>query len=264
MGLASPVRSTAGIGSPSRSPATARRRPPARWCGSSCDLRPQTGSSGAEGGARRAPPFACRSPSSRCRAMEFAEPVPAVLDHRTYVRYGPGLSASPTPPLVLEPVQTVLGEAIPLDEVAFVVVDLETTGGSPIDDAITEIGAVRFEGAARVGSFQTLVDPERPIPPAITHLTGISDRSVAGAPSLATILPTFLEFARGAVIVAHNASFDVGFLNANLLRLDYPTLATPAVCTAKLARRLVWPEVPNVRLRTLAGYFRTRVQPTHR
>ena len=87
---------------------------------------------------------------------------------------------------------------------------------------------------------------------------------MAGAPSLATVLPTFLEFARGAVIVAHNAAFDVGFLNANLLRLDYPTLPAPAVCTAKLARRLVWPEVPNVRLRTLAGYFRTRVQPTHR
>ncbi len=170
-----------------------------------------------------------------------------------------------TPPLVLgEPVQTVLGDAIPLEEVSFVVVDLETTGGSPVDDAITEIGAVRFEGAERVGSFQSLVDPERPIPPAITHLTGISDRSVAGAPSLATVLPTFLEFARGAVIVAHNASFDVGFLNANLLRLDYPMLPAPAVCTAKLARRLVWPEVPNVRLRTLAGYFRTRVQPTHR
>ncbi|HEV8087872.1 MAG TPA: DEDD exonuclease domain-containing protein [Actinomycetota bacterium] len=197
--------------------------------------------------------------------MEPADPPPAVLDHRTYVRYGPGLSASLTPPLVLgEPVQTVLGEAIPLHEVSFVVVDLETTGGSPVDDAITEIGAVRFEGAERVGSFQTLVDPERPIPPAITHLTGISDRSVAGAPSLATVLPTFLEFARGAVIVAHNAAFDVGFLNANLLRLDYPTLPAPAVCTAKLARRLVWPEVPNVRLRTLAGYFRTRVQPTHR
>ena len=87
---------------------------------------------------------------------------------------------------------------------------------------------------------------------------------VAGAPSLATVMPSFLEFARGAVIVAHNASFDVGFLNANLLRLEYPTLPSPAVCTAKLARRLVWPEVPNVRLRTLASYFRTRVQPNHR
>jgi len=187
------------------------------------------------------------------------------LDDRTHVRYRPALATSLTPPLVVgEPVQTVLGEAIPLDEVSFVVVDLETTGGSPVDDAITEIGAVRFEGAERVASFQTLVDPERPIPPAITHLTGISDRSVAGAPSLATVMPSFLEFARGAVIVAHNASFDVGFLNANLLRMDYPTLPGPAVCTAKLARRLVWPEVPNVRLRTLAGYFRTRVQPTHR
>src|SRR5262245_54971839 len=193
------------------------------------------------------------------------DPPSTVLDDRTYVRYRPALSISPSPPLVLnEPVQTVLGEAIPLDEVAFVVVDLETTGGSPVDDAITEVGAVRFEGAERVGTFQTLVDPERPIPPAITHLTGISDRSVAGAPTLTSVLPSFLEFARGAVIVAHNASFDVGFLNANLLRLEYPTLPSPAVCTAKLARRLVWPEVPNVRLRTLAGYFRTRVQPTHR
>jgi DNA polymerase-3 subunit epsilon len=202
--------------------------------------------------------------TSMASSRREADRPPAMLDHRTHVRYGPPLSASSSPVLLAEPVQTVLGEAIALNEVSFVVVDLETTGGSPVDDAITEIGAVRFEGAERVASFQTLVDPERPIPPAITHLTGISDRSVAGAPSLATVMPSFLEFARGAVIVAHNASFDVGFLNANLLRLDYPTLPSPAVCTAKLARRLVWPEVPNVRLRTLAGYFRTRIQPTHR
>ena len=123
---------------------------------------------------------------------------------------------------------------------------------------------MKFLGAERVGTFQTLVDPERPIPPTITHLTGISDRLVAGAPSLPQVLPSFLEFARGAVIVAHNATFDVGFLNANLLRLDHDTLPSPAVCTAKLARRLVWPEVPNVRLGTLATYFRTRVRPTHR
>jgi DNA polymerase-3 subunit epsilon len=98
----------------------------------------------------------------------------------------------------------------------------------------------------------------------VAHLTGITDGMVAGAPSFAEIAPSFLEFARGAVVVAHNASFDVGFLNAALLRLDYPPLPTPAVCTAKLARRLVWPDVPNVRLRTLATYFRTRAQPTHR
>jgi DNA polymerase-3 subunit epsilon len=173
------------------------------------------------------------------------------------------ISATPAETL-FEPVQTVLGDAEPLEGTAFVVVDLETTGGSPVDDAITEIGAVRYEGMERVGSFRSLVDPRRPIPTSITHLTGISDGLVADAPTIEQILPTFLEFARGCVVVAHNASFDVGFLNAALLRLDYPVLPSPAVCTAKLARRLVWPEVPNVRLRTLAGYFRTRVQPIHR
>ncbi len=78
------------------------------------------------------------------------------------------------------------------------------------------------------------------------------------------MLPAFLEFARGAVFVAHNARFDFSFLNENLGRLDYPLLEGPPVCTAKLARRVVWPEVPNVRLHTLAQYFRTRVKPTHR
>jgi len=197
--------------------------------------------------------------------MPAGDPLPPLLDVRTSVRYGSTLPISPTPAQVLlEPVQTALGDAVPLDEVDFVVVDLETTGGSPVDDAITEIGAVRFRGAERVGSFQSLVDPERPIPRYIAHLTGIDDRLVAGAPALFELLPSFLEFARGAVIVAHNATFDVGFLNANLLRLDYEALPAPAVCTAKLARRLVWPDVPNVKLHTLAGYFRTRVRPTHR
>jgi hypothetical protein len=139
--------------------------------------------------------------------MVLPNPSEGRLDHRTGVRYGGALPISPTPAQILfEPVQGVLGDAVPLGAVDFVVVDLETTGGSPIDDAITEIGAVRFHGVERVGSFGSLVDPERPIPRAITHLTGISDRLVAGAPTLPEILPTFLEFARGCVVVAHNAA----------------------------------------------------------
>jgi DNA polymerase-3 subunit epsilon len=197
--------------------------------------------------------------------MSPRSPRASVLDIRTPVRYAVDLPSSPTPAQLFgEPVQTALGDAVPLGELTFVVVDLETTGGSPVDDTITEIGAVRFEGAERVGSFQTLVDPMRPIPPYVAHLTGITDRMVAGAPPLQQVIPAFLEFARGAVIVAHNASFDVGFLNATLLRLDYPPLPGPQICTAKLARRLVWPDVPNVKLGTLAAYFRTRVRPTHR
>jgi DNA polymerase-3 subunit epsilon len=87
---------------------------------------------------------------------------------------------------------------------------------------------------------------------------------VAGAPSIAPVIASFAEFARGCVFVAHNARFDFTFLNAALERLDHDPLPPPPVCTAKLARRVVWPDVPNVRLQTLARYFRTTVRPSHR
>ena len=164
----------------------------------------------------------------------------------------------------MRPVQATLAEAVPLREVTFVVVDLETTGGSPRDSRITEIGAVRIAGGERLGTFQALIDPCEPIPPYVAHLTGIDDHLVRGQPPIEAVLPSFLEFARGAIFVAHNARFDFSFLNENLRRLDYMTLEGPPVCTAKLARRVVWPDVPNVRLRTLAEYFRTRTVPTHR
>jgi DNA polymerase III subunit epsilon len=162
------------------------------------------------------------------------------------------------------PIQTTLDLGIPLHQVTFCVVDLETTGGSPADCRITEVGAVKYVGGERIGSFQALVNPEVPIPPFITHLTGIDDRAVAAEPPIEEILPAFLEFCRGAVFVAHNARFDFSFLNANLVRLGYHPLPAPAVCTARLARRVVWPDVPNVRLLTLSRYFRTRVVPNHR
>jgi DNA polymerase-3 subunit epsilon len=161
-------------------------------------------------------------------------------------------------------VQTTLEQGVPLSEVTFCVVDLETTGGSPTDARITEIGAVAYRGGERLGVFQTLVNPGVPIPPFITHLTGIDDLTVAGAPPLPAVLPSFVEFARGAVFVAHNARFDFAFLNVALERSGYDPLPPPPVCTARLARRVVWPEVPNVRLPTLAEYFRTAVRPTHR
>ena len=166
--------------------------------------------------------------------------------------------------MLSSPVQTTLAEAVPLRDVPFVVVDLETTGGSPKDSRITEIGAVLVTGGERIGTFQALVNPEEPIPPFISHLTGIDDFLVREEPPVEAILPAFLEFAHGAVFVAHNARFDFSFLNENLGRLDYPLLEGPPVCTAKLAKRVVWPDVPNVRLHTLAQYFRTRVKPTHR
>jgi DNA polymerase III subunit epsilon len=191
------------------------------------------------------------------------------LAPRTYVRYPVAPAHRPTeatlhPDLLTEPLQTTLDEGVPLHEVPFCVVDLETTGGSPRDCRITEVGAVRYLGGERVGVFQALVNPGEPIPPFIAQLTGISDALVSPEPPIEAVLPAFVEFARGAVFVAHNARFDFTFLNENLRRLDYPLLPGPPVCTAKLARRVVWPDVPNVRLRTLAQYFRTRATPIHR
>ena len=152
----------------------------------------------------------------------------------------------------------------PLSQVTFCFVDLETTGGSPADSRITEIGAVAYRGGERLGSFQTLVDPETPIPRFITHLTGIDELTVRDAPPIEAALPSFLEFARGSVLVAHNASFDYRFLCAETNRLEYERPPGPPVCTAKLARRVLQAEVPNVRLATLADYFRTVTRPQHR
>ena len=166
--------------------------------------------------------------------------------------------------MLAQAVQATLEEGIPLEEVTFCVVDLETTGGSPVDSGITEIGALTYRGGERLGVFETLVNPGVAIPRYISHLTGIDDVMVAGAPPIEAVLPTFAEFAHGTVFVAHNARFDFTFLNVALQRLDFDPLPPPPVCTARLARRVVWPDVPNVRLRTLAQYFRTAVRPNHR
>ncbi|MCV2491331.1 DEDD exonuclease domain-containing protein [Geodermatophilus sp. YIM 151500] len=153
----------------------------------------------------------------------------------------------------------------PLVDVTFVVVDLETTGGSPNDSAITEIGAVKVRGGQVLGEFQTLVDPGREIPPYISVLTGITTAMVTSAPRIAAVLPAFLEFSRGAVLVAHNAPFDVGFLKAACAGSGIPWPAAASVDTAVLARRvLTRDEVPNCKLATLAPYFRTSTEPCHR
>jgi DNA polymerase-3 subunit epsilon len=152
----------------------------------------------------------------------------------------------------------------PLHATTFVVVDLETTGGSPQVCGITEFGAVKIHGGEVIGEFQSLVDPGQSIPASISALTGITDAMVAARPGVEAVLPTFLEFCRGAVLVAHNAGFDLGFLNAALVRLDYPRLDNPVVCTAALARRLVRDEVRNCKLATLAELFRCRTMPIHR
>jgi len=152
----------------------------------------------------------------------------------------------------------------PLIDVPFCVVDLETTGGSPADCEITEIGAVRYRGGELEGTFQTLVDPGVAIPPFITVLTGITQAMVVEAPRVAEALPAFLEFLGDAVVVGHNVRFDLSFLNAAAERLGYGRLPNRSVDTAALARRLVRSETRNLKLGTLAAHFRSPVTPNHR
>lgn len=155
-----------------------------------------------------------------------------------------------------------------LRETTFVVVDLETTGGRPSGDnhdSITEIGAVKVRGGEVLGEFATLIDPGRRIPPQIVALTGITSAMVSDAPTIGAVLPSFLEFCRGAVLVAHNAGFDVGFLRAAAERNNLPWPTPPVLCTVRLARRaLTRDEAPSVRLSALAQLFGAATRPTHR
>ena len=152
----------------------------------------------------------------------------------------------------------------PLHDVTFCIIDLETTGGNRNDDTITEIGAVKVRGGEFLGTFQTLVNPGRAIPPQITVLTGLSDVLVSNAPRIEAVLGTLIDFVGDSVIVGHNAGFDVGFLRAACQRADREPLGGTVVDTVALARRLVRDEVPNCKLGTLASRFGLDHRPSHR
>ncbi|MDN4160716.1 DEDD exonuclease domain-containing protein [Nocardioides abyssi] len=154
----------------------------------------------------------------------------------------------------------------PLRDITFTVVDLETTGGSAEGGSmITEIGAVKVRGGEVLGEFQTLVDPEQPIPPFIAVLTGISNAMVSGAPPVESALPAFLEFAAGTVLVAHNAPFDIGFLKHFCEQQGRPWPTFEVLDTARLARRVITKDdAPNCKLSSLARAFGSTTTPNHR
>lgn len=174
-------------------------------------------------------------------------------DHRLCVREGGSVE------LVCEDTETRL-----LNEADFVVVDLETTGAKTPPCRVTEIGAYRVSQGRIVAEFQSLVNPETPIPPFIVNLTGINNQMVKDAPCFAEIAPRWLEFAGDAVLVAHNASFDVRFLNHELSRV-FPgrRMGNSHLCTVILSRR-IFPGLENYRLQTVADHFSITISDRHR
>ncbi len=151
-----------------------------------------------------------------------------------------------------------------LRQTTFAVVDLETTGGPPSGAEITEVGAVKVRGGEELARLGTLVNPGVPVPPFIAVLTGITTAMLEPAPPFEKVLPSLLEFLQGAVLVAHNAPYDVSFLKAACAIHGYTWPAPRVIDTAALARRvLLRDEVPNRKLGTLAAYFKTHT-PTHR
>lgn len=151
-----------------------------------------------------------------------------------------------------------------LQDLNWCVFDLETTGGTPPLHRIIEIGAVRIEKGEMVKDFKALVQPNRPIPDYVVRLTGITDGELKGAPQIEEVLPQFMEFAKDTVLVAHNALFDINFLDYELRRLGMEPLKEAGVCTLKMSRGLLKDEVTAHKLEALAEHFGLTIEDRHR
>ena len=156
------------------------------------------------------------------------------------------------------------GSALLLEDATYVVVDLETTGLRPGESGICEIGAVRLRGFEVEAEFQTLVDPGLPIAPGASALTGLRSEQLRGAPSPAEAVRRFLDFAGDAVLVAHNARFDLAFLDRETEQLTGSRIGSAVVDTVRLARRLLAGRVAGFGLAQLAWFFDTTERPCHR
>ena len=156
------------------------------------------------------------------------------------------------------------GAALPLEDATYVVVDLKTTGLRPGRSGICEIGAVRLRGFEVEAEFQTLVDPGLPIAAAASAVTGLRDEQLCGAPGPAEAVRSFLAFAGDAVLVAHNARFDLAFLDRETELLTGSRIGAPVVDTVRLARRLLAGCVSGFGLAQLAWFLGTAERPCHR
>lgn len=151
----------------------------------------------------------------------------------------------------------------PLKEATYVVFDVETTGLSAVYDTIIELAAVKMKDGEIVEKFDRFANPHRPLPKKITELTSITDEMLADAPEIEDVLNEFRTFAGDAILVAHNATFDIGFLNSGYKKMGDDKAANPVIDTLELGR-LLYPEFKNHKLDTLTKAFNIELTHHHR
>lgn len=147
-------------------------------------------------------------------------------------------------------------------QATLVIFDFETTGLDPATDRIIEIGGLKVVGGKPAGEFSTLIKPDIPLPKTAAQITGITEEMLEGQPAIEDVLPKFLEFIEGAILVAHNAEFDMSFLRTSCERLGYQ-ISWPCFCTLKLSRSLL-PDLESRTLDSLATHYGLTFEARHR
>jgi DNA polymerase III epsilon subunit family exonuclease len=150
-----------------------------------------------------------------------------------------------------------------LENEPYIILDCETTGLDPINSEIIEIAALKVEKAEIQGIFNKLIKPQRPLPPEIIRLTGITPDYLQEAPPLSEVIGPFLQFIGNATLVMHNADFDLSFINHHIFQPRKKQLGNPTICTLKVARFLL-PNLSNHKLVNLAQYFGIPAKNRHR
>lgn len=150
-----------------------------------------------------------------------------------------------------------------LKEETYVVFDVETTGLSSVYDTIIELAGVKIRNGEIIDRFESFANPHRSLPEKIIDITGITDDMLVGAPEVDDVLKKFHEWVGDSTLVAHNATFDIGFLNQGYTKINYPRIKNPVIDTLELARFL-FPELGNHRLNTLCKHLDVELTQHHR
>lgn len=150
-----------------------------------------------------------------------------------------------------------------LENLEYVILDIETTGLEPTLNEITEIGALKIENKEVKNIFSSLIKPKTPVSLEITRLTGIDNEMVKDSPAVELVLPKFLDFIGSAILVVHNAEFDISFLKHHLKKALNKEIQNQIACTLKISRYLL-PNLVNHKLHTVAAHFELSAENRHR